>query len=231
MTKVWVDEKNWELAWIGHEQLGQGGQGVTRRVEHKETGTIGCVKLLSKQKDAERRLRFFREATAHDTCVHPLIPRLLAAHLDGDFSTSVRAHFLKGLRGLIEAPSRQVIFRGFFKRTPFATLDEALAEAKRSERRVFAVLFYENHPRLSKLDLALGYFMEYDATKALVDTHFVAAIVPLSANRGLVPTGVLELVRWFVLDGEGRILDQQDVYANPKEGWNAVATLTKKWAM
>lgn len=550
MTKIWVGEKKWELTWTGHEKLGQGGQGVTQRVKHKETGAIGCLKLLSKQKDTERRLRFFREAAAYDTCVHPLIPRLLASnahnhadsdyklflvtefipgptlakrieeggvlswqdglkltlellkvvvyihdkgwvhrdiksdniilkngdvtapvlldfglsykdgvedtlnteygqemgnrflrlpdlsigsvskrdersdlafvggilfyvltkiipatlqdingkmphqredaraklsalagataprlldffdrcfnpainrrhvsalsmlsalealarpdskplaateddlafirnHLlrdsivesqqlgdncqatlsamsqvvnsivaefngqfvrsqrgmqkrgasiridlgvaqsdnhevrfspcwkievqgdeivvrsssnfifrlnalkpefDGEFETSIRAHFLKGVRGMIEAPALQVIFRCFFESTPFATLDEAFAEAKRVERRLFVVVFDENHPVLSKLDHALGYFMEYEATKVLVDTHFVVAVIPLSAGRSLIPTGTLELVRWFVLDTEGKILDQKDVYANADEGLKAVTKLTE----
>jgi len=548
MTKVWVDDKKWELAWTGHEELGQGGQGVTRRVEHNVTGAIGCLKQLSKQKDAERRLRFFREATAYDTCLHPLIPRLLASNahnhvdpdhklflvtefipgptlskrieeggplswdeglkltlellkaivyihanewvhrdiksdniilkngdvvtpvlldfglshkdgvadtlntehgqeignrflrlpdlsigsmskrdersdlafvggilfyvltgmlpatlqdtngnmphqredaltrlsaiagataprlldffdrcfnpainrrhpnarsmlsalealvlpggepgpaaeddlafirnhlgrnsivevqqlganclaayramdlvvnatvaelngqfvrtqggmqqrgasvhtnlgvaqsdnheirfsprweievqgaeivvrsssdytfrldafkpdLDGDFSASVRAHLLKGVRGLIEDPARQVVYRGFFKSTPFATLAEALAEAKRVDRRVFVVLYDDGHRLLSKLDYALGYFMEYEATKTLVHEHFVAAVVPLSGGRLLLPTGALEVARWFLLDKEGEILDQQDVYANPDEGLQAVTRL------
>jgi serine/threonine-protein kinase len=155
----------------------------------------------------------------------------LKPDLDGDFSKSVRAHLLKGVRGLIEAPALQVVFRGFFKKTPFATLDEALAEAKRTERRVFVVLFDENHPLMSKLDHALGYFMEYEATKALVDTHFVVAVIPLSAGRNLIPTGALELVRWFVLDKEGEILDEQDVYANPAQGLKAVTELKERWAI
>lgn len=549
MTKVWVDDKKWELSWEGHEELGQGGQGVTRRVDHRETGAIGCLKLLSKQKDAERRLRFFREASAYDTCQHPLIPRLLASNahnhadpdhklflvtefisgptlskrieeggplswedgstltfellktvvyihanewvhrdiksdniilrdgevsapvlldfglcykegvadtlntehgqeignrflrlpelsvgslskrdersdlafvggimfyvltgvlpatlqdeggsmphqrkaalaqlsavagattpqlldffdrcfnpainrrhpnaksmlsalepllasgveagsepeddlafirnhlgrdsilelqqlgancqavyramdrvvnaivaelngqfvrtqggmqqrgasihtslgvaqsdnhetrfsprweidvqgseivvrsssdfifrldalnpdLDSDFSASVRAHLLRGVRGLIEAPARQVVYRGFFKTTPFATLAEALAEAKRMDRRVFVVLYDDKHRQLSKLDFALGYFMEHEATKTLVHDRFVAAVVPVSEGMHLAPGGALEVARWFLLDKEGKVLDQRDVKANPDEGLKAVTSLT-----
>lgn len=549
MNHVWVDDKRWELAWTGLEELGQGGQGVTRRVQHNETGTIGCLKLLSKQKDAERRLRFSREATAYDTCQHPLIPRLLASNahnhaepdhklfivtefipgptlsklieelgplswmnganltvellkavvyihanewvhrdiksdniilrdgevatpvlldfglsykegvadtlntehgqelgnrflrlpelsigsmskrdersdlafvggvlfyvltgtlpatlqdaegnmphqrkeslarlsavagtttprlldfldrcfsltiskrhstalsmlsaleallvpsgeplsepevdlafirnhldrdsiveqqhlgancqsvyramdqivkvvvaelngqfvcmqggmqqrgtsvhtslgvaqsdnhetrfsprweidvqgseivvrsssnfifrldahkpdLDGDFSADVRAHLLKGIRGLIEAPTQQVVYRGFFRTTPFASLAEAMAEAKRVDRRVFAVVYDHKHRLLSKLDYTLGYFMEYEATKNLVDEHFVVAVVPVSDGKHLVPAGTLEVARWFLLDKDGDILDQQDVYANPDEGLKVVTSLT-----
>lgn len=548
MIKIWVDDKTWELDWTGHEILGQGGQGVTRRVEHKETGAVGCLKLLSKQKDAERRLRFSREATAYDTCRHELVPRLLASNahnhadlehklflvtefipgptlskrieeggplgwedgckltlellkavayihanewvhrdiksdniilrdgkveapvlldfglsykdgvadtldtqlgeeignrflrlpelsigstskrdersdvafvggvlffaltgtlpatlqdaegnmphqrrdalvrlsavvgaatprllnlldrcfnpaidrrypnaksmlsalesllvpngepgpeseadlafirdhlcrdsvvelqqlaancqatyramdqvimavvadlngqfvrtqggmqqrgasvhtnlgvaqsdnheirfspcweievqgseivvrsssdyifrmdalkpdLDGKFKASMRAHLLKGVRGLIEAPMRQVVHRGFFRTTPFATLLDALAEAKRIDRRVFVVVYDDKHRHLSKLDHALGYFMEHEATKTLVHESFVVAIIPSSEGKHLVPTSALEVARWFLLDNEGNVLDQQDVYANPDEGLKVVKRL------
>ena len=548
MTKVWVDDRKWELEWTGHEELGQGGQGVTRRVERNETGSTGCLKLLSKQKDAERRLRFFREATAYDTCQHPLIPRLLASnaqnHVDlgcklfivtefipgptlsqrieergalswadgstltlallnvvayvhanewvhrdiksdniilkggevaapvlldfglsykegvadtlntehgqeignrflrlpdlsigsmskrdersdlafvggilfyvltgilpatlqdadgnlphqrkdalsrlsavsgvatprlldffdrcfnpviyrrysnakamlsalesllvpsgerasqveadlefiknhlgrdsvvelqqlgancqavyevmdrvvssvvaelngrfvrsqggmqqrgasvhtnlgvaqsdnhetrfsprweidvqgseivvrsssdfdfrldalrpdltGEFSAEVRGHLLTGVRGLIEGPTRQVVFRGFFRTTPFASLADALAEAKRIDRRVFVVLFDDKHRQLSKLDHALGYFMEYEATKNLVHENFVTAIVPVADGKHLVPAGSLEVARWFLLNKEGEVLGQRDVSANPDEGLKAVSRL------
>jgi serine/threonine protein kinase len=548
MIKVWGDEKKWELVWSGHEELGRGGQGVTRRVEQNETGAIGCLKLLSKQKDAERRLRFFREATAYDTCQHPQIPRLLGSNahnhedpdhklflvtefipgptlskrieeggqlswedggsltlellktvayihdnewihrdikpdniilrdgkiaapvlldfglsykngvadtlktehgqelgnrflrlpdlaigsmskrdersdlafvggilfyvltgmlpatlqdangdmphqrkdalvelsalteakgprmldffdrcfnpainrrypnarsmlsaleallvpgdtpesapeddlnfirghldrdsivelqqlganckatyrtmdqvvnamvaelngqfvrtqsglqqrgasihtglglaqsdnheirfsplweievqgseivvrsssdyifrldafkpeLDGAFSASVRAHLLKGVRGLIEAPTKHVIYRGFFRSTPFATLREALEEARRIDRRVFVVLYDEKHRELSKLDHKLGYFMGHEATKSRVYENFVVAIVPVSDEKHLVPPGVLEVARWFLLDKEGKILDQKDVHGNPDEGLKTVTRL------
>lgn len=548
MTKVWVDDKGWELVWIGHEVLGQGGQGVTRRVEHRETGVIGCLKLLNKQKDVERRQRFSREAAAYDTCQHPLIPHLLASNahnhadpeyklflviefipgptlskrieeggplrwedgcnltlellkavehihggewvhrdiksdniilrggeiaapvlldfglsykdgvadtlntefgeefgnrflrlpelsigsalkrdersdlafvggvlfyvltgtlpamlqdadgnmphqrkdalarlsvtagaavsrvldffdrcfnpvitkrhpnaksmvsalesllvpngepgsepdadlafirnhlnrdsivelqqlganclaayravdqvvqatvaelngqfvrtqggmqqrgasvhsnlglaqtdnheirfsprweidvqgseivvrsssdyvfrldaikpdLDGDFRASARAHLLRGVRGLIEAPWRQVIYRGFFKATPFATLREALAEAERVGRRVFVVVYDDKHRQLSKLDYALGYFMEHEATKTLIHEHFVTAIISVSDGKQLVSGGALEVARWFLLDNQGTVLDQQDVYANPDEGLKVVSRL------
>ncbi len=38
MRKAWVEDKQRDVSWIGREKLGQGGQGVTRLVEHKETG-------------------------------------------------------------------------------------------------------------------------------------------------------------------------------------------------
>lgn len=145
--------------------------------------------------------------------------------LNGDFSADVRAHLLKGIRGLIEAPTQQVVYRGFFKTTPFATLKEALTEAKRVDRRVFAVLYDDKHRLLSKLDHTLGYFMEYEATKNLVNENFVVAIVPVIDGMHLVPAGTLEIARWFLLDKNGELLIQKDVSANPDEGLKEVTRL------
>ncbi|OOG42688.1 hypothetical protein B0E51_04375 [Rhodanobacter sp. C05] len=146
----------------------------------------------------------------------------LKPDLTGDFSAKVRMHLLRGVRGLIEGPTRQVIYRGFFRTTPFATLAEALAEAKRIDRRVFVVLFDDKHRQLSKLDYTLGYFMEYEATKNVIHENFVTAIVSVADAKHLVPAGTLEVARWFLLDKEGEILDQRDVYANPDEGLKVV---------
>ena len=146
--------------------------------------------------------------------------------LDGDFGASVRAHILQGVRGLIEAPARQVVYRGFFRTTPFATLAEALAEAKRIDRRVFVVLYDDKHRQLSKLDFTLGYFMEHEATKTVVHEQFVVAVVPVSEGKHLAPAGALEVARWFLLDKEGEILAQRDVCANPDEGLKVVNSLT-----
>jgi serine/threonine-protein kinase len=548
MKKAWVEDKQWDVAWIGHEKLGQGGQGVTRRVEHKEAGTVGCLKLLNRSTDIERRLRFSREATAYDTSDHPLIPRLLASnahnhadassklfivtefipgptltqrieeggalswsdslrltiellgavsyvherdwvhrdiksdniilrdgnveapvlldfglsykegvaetlktehwqeignrflrlpelssgstvkrdersdlafvggilfyvltgtvpatlqdaegkmphqrkeaharlsalagsatpqlldffdrcfnpvierrhstaksmqsalqrilvpattiessleddllfirgHLErgsvieqqelsancrmvfdtmngivkrlaatlgeryvhtqggfeqkgasartnlgiaesdhrenrfsprweidvqgseivvrsssdflirldamnpdvgGDFSERLKAHLVKGVRGLIETPAHQVIYRGFFRSTPFARLPEAMEEARRVNKNIFVVLFDDKHHQLSKLDHKLGYFMELDATKNLVHEHLVVAVVPVSSAAHLVSSGTLELARWFLLDKDGNVLDSQEVHANPSEGLKVVNKL------
>jgi serine/threonine protein kinase len=145
--------------------------------------------------------------------------------LGGDFSVEISAHIVKGIRGLIEAPALQVGYRGFFVSTPFASLAEALTEAKRVNRRVFAVLYDDKHHSLSKLDYSLGYFMEYEATKNLVNERFVVALVPVKHEKHLVPAGSLEVARWFLLGKDGEILDQKDVYANPDEGLKAVRRL------
>ena len=142
-----------------------------------------------------------------------------------EFTSGLRSHFLKGIRGLIEAPTQQVVHRGFFRAIPFSTLADALVEAKRRDRPVFAVVYDQSSSTLSKLDNALGYFMEYASTKDLVDGNFVVALVATTEATHLVTSSPLELARWFLLDKNGSILDQRDVYANPDEGLNTVRRL------
>ena len=141
------------------------------------------------------------------------------------FSDSLRLHILKGIRGLIEAPARQVVYRGFFKATPFPSLSEALVEARRTDRKVFAVIFDEKHRRLSDLDYVLGAFMRHEETKELVHANFAVAIVPLSDAQHVVATEVLEVARLYLLDQDGTVLYQRDVYANADEGLRIVTGL------
>lgn len=70
----WVNSEDWLQNWTRIESIGGGGQASVVKARHSQTGETACVKILSKQKDIERRSRFFREATAYDTCKHPGIP-------------------------------------------------------------------------------------------------------------------------------------------------------------
>lgn len=87
------------------------------------------------------------------------------------------------------------------------------------------VIFDPAHPQRSKLNFALGYFMEYQTTKRLVDEHFVPIVGPSSGPQlsALVPEDdPLELCLWVVLNPAGDILRREGVYANPDEGMKRV---------
>jgi hypothetical protein len=113
----------------------------------------------------------------------------------------------------------------FFLRVPFSSLDGVLAEAKRRDVPVFAVIYDPDHPTQSKLYYSLGYFMEYHTTKRLVDDHFVVALLPVSnpEARQLVPENdPLENCLWVVLSPDGGLIRREGVYANPDEGLKRV---------
>jgi hypothetical protein len=100
-----------------------------------------------------------------------------------------------------------------------------LAEAKARNLLAFIVIFDPAHPSRSKLDFALGYFMEYQTTKRLVDQHFVPIVGPSNDPQFfvLVPKDdPLELCLWVVLDPDGGIIRREGVYANPDEGMRRV---------
>lgn len=113
----------------------------------------------------------------------------------------------------------------FFLRSPHDDLKSAQAEAAERGAMVFIVVYDPDHPTRSKLEFSLGYFMEYQTTKRLVDQHFVAVVGPSNdpALGALVPEdNPLELCLWVVLAPGGEILRREGVYANSDEGMKRV---------
>lgn len=113
----------------------------------------------------------------------------------------------------------------FFLRPPHDDLSSAKAEAVARGVPVFAIIYDADHPTRGKLDFSLGYFMEYQTTKRLVDQHFVTVVGPSSDPDlgALVPADdPLELCLWVVLTPDGAVLRREGVYANPDEGMKRV---------
>jgi hypothetical protein len=134
---------------------------------------------------------------------------------------------------VVTAPSTDphLIKHSFFLRQPHTALDEGLKEARARTLMAFIVIFDPAHPLRSKLDFALGYFMEYQTTKRLVDQHFVPIIGQSDDPKfsALVPEDdPLELCLWVVLDCEGKIIRREGVYANPDEGMRRVREVIAK---
>ncbi|WP_323166067.1 hypothetical protein [Pseudomonas bubulae] len=113
----------------------------------------------------------------------------------------------------------------YFLSIPHRNLSDALNEAQKNDKLVFAVIYDETHPRQSKLTHSLGYFMEYHTTKKLVDEYFVPAVVKVSNKQAaaLVPKDdPLENCLWVVMKASGEVLRREGVYANPDEGLKRV---------
>lgn len=93
MTPItkWSNSKKWDDNWTAEEEIESGGQATAKLVRHKVNGMLAFLKILNKQKDSERRSRFFREATAYATANHDGIPKLLEsnAHYHEDFEYKV----------------------------------------------------------------------------------------------------------------------------------------------
>ena len=113
----------------------------------------------------------------------------------------------------------------FFLRPPYDSLESATLAARESGKLIFAVIYDENHPKLSQISYSLGYFMGYQTTKRLVDDNFVAVLLKASNQqaKSLVPTDdPLENCRWVVLNARGQVLRSEGVYANSDEGLKRV---------
>ncbi len=120
----------------------------------------------------------------------------------------------------------------FFLNPPFERLDAAFARATTRGVPVFAVIYDDDHPTKSKLSYSLGYFLEYQTTKKLVDEYFVGALIPVSqpGARRLIPDDdPLENCRLVVMRPDGQILRSEGVYANPDEGLKRVRSLIAQW--
>ncbi|WP_160312469.1 serine/threonine protein kinase [Caballeronia mineralivorans] len=150
-----------------------------------------------------------------------------------DFETMMQQIFTSGVRALIEDPSGQVVTRGFFKSRPCGTLEEVTAKSGLSGKPAFVIVFDDSNATMSKLDHSLGFFMEYQTTKELVDAHFETAIVRASLVRdaAMIPRDdPLETPRWIVTAPDGTVLVSESVYPNPDEGLKRVRDLIRHWA-
>jgi hypothetical protein len=143
--------------------------------------------------------------------------RSLAARF---FPVSFQKWIVSSQYASTSAPQPAPIHDRFFLRAPHTDLATARVEANARDIPLFVVVYDENHSSRSRLNLCLGYFMEWETTKRLVDEHFIVAVGPSSeAEFGkLVPIDdPLEECRWIVLDAD-KVVRSESVYANPNEG-------------
>jgi eukaryotic-like serine/threonine-protein kinase len=98
----WVHHRSWREAWREVRPAQSGGQSsskVVARIGDEATDTC-FLKLLNRQKDPERRKRFFRETSALATYSHPNIPRLVETnafhYTDNEFKLYLVSEFIAG---------------------------------------------------------------------------------------------------------------------------------------
>ncbi|CRM65452.1 hypothetical protein HX810_25500 [Pseudomonas salomonii] len=125
----------------------------------------------------------------------------------------------------------------YFLSPPFVNLESALQKSRQLGLPLFVVIYDSSHPKKSKLEYSLGYFLEYQTTKKIVDKKFVAALVDWSdpAVKKLVPeSDPLENCRLVIITPDGKTVYSEGVYANPDEGLKIVQALisahdVQKW--
>ncbi len=80
------------------------------------------------------------------------------------------------------------------------------------------------------MNYCLGYFMEWETTKRLVDEHFVCVLGPSSspALGTLVPEcDPLEECRLIVMTSSQKVIRSESVYANPSVGRERILATIK----
>jgi len=96
----WVDAQTWKTHWEKLEELDGGGQGEAYRARRLSDGKIGFLKIIKSKNVAERRARFFREASAYDSFGIDGVPRLIESnahrHADESVAPFIVTEFITG---------------------------------------------------------------------------------------------------------------------------------------
>ena len=92
--------QTWKTRWEKIEELDGGGQGEAYRARRRSDGKIQFLKIIKSKNVAERRARFFREATAYDSFGVDGIPRLIESnahrHADDSVAPFIVTEFIVG---------------------------------------------------------------------------------------------------------------------------------------
>ncbi|MEG1265112.1 MAG: hypothetical protein RSC65_04085 [Malacoplasma sp.] len=120
----------------------------------------------------------------------------------------------------------------YFLGKVFIDLIQAKELSNKLKKPLFIVIYDKTHPKLSKLDYSLGYFMEYETTKKLVNNNFVQVLIE-SEKPGvkelISPEEPLENCLLTILTPDNKILRQEGVYGNPDEGLRRTKEIIEKW--
>lgn len=111
-------------------------------------------------------------------------------------------------------------------------LKQAKELSKKSNKPLFIVIYDKTHPKLSKLDYSLGYFMEYETTKKLVNNNFIQVLIDskeLAVNELVPAEESLENCFLTILTPDNKIIRQEGVYANPDEGLKRTKEIIEEW--
>lgn len=120
----------------------------------------------------------------------------------------------------------------YFLGKVLSDLKHAKELSRKANKPLFIVIYNKSHPKLSKLDNSLGYFMEYETTKKLVNNNFIQVLVDSEKPdvKELIPAEEpLENCLLTVLTPDNKILRQEGVHANPDEGLKRTKEIIEKW--
>jgi hypothetical protein len=183
----------------------------------------GLGQTLSALRPTHEYLQLDAEAIERKLLDSPRGRVLAARYMPRSFNRWIQASQAAAAASATSDPQRSA--NKFFLRPPHDDLATAQAEAAERGALLFVVIYDPEHPTQSKLEFSLGYFMEYQTTKRLVDQHFVAVVGACDdpALGELVPEDdPLQLCLWVAMTPQGVIMRREGIYANPDEGMKRV---------
>ena len=120
----------------------------------------------------------------------------------------------------------------YFKGKVFTSLTKAKEISNKTNKPLFIVIYDKSHPELSKLSYSLGYFMEYETTKKIVNNNFIQDLTDTEEPevKELLPAEEpLENCFLTILTPDNKIIRQEGVYANPDEGLKRTKEIIQEW--
>lgn len=144
-------------------------------------------------------------------------------------------HLIKEIIAKAEIANTELISEAdskFFKGKVHSDIKQAEKLSKKQNKPMFIVIYDKLHPMHSRLEHSLGYFMEYDTTKRLVQDNFIQVLTNSKTleKKDLIPVDEpLENCLLVVVSPDNKIIRREGVYANPDEGLKRVREIIAKW--
>ena len=152
---------------------------------------------------------------------------------DQPFDEVVRRWLLNRLHDAVTNPDAlPPEAENFREYRPFGSLEDAQAEARRTDRNILAFVYDPTQEQRGQLQHGLSYFLENRKTRNTLNAGFVLALVPLSqvaAVTTILEHESMERSRWIVFDPDLEPLEQKVIYANPQEGERVSVDLANRF--
>ena len=118
--------------------------------------------------------------------------------------------------------------RELFGTTAANSFSAALKRADQSKKRLF-LIYWDSKEKGNYPGLEIRYFCELKETKKLLRDNFVIVLLDQNNPDAVKyhPKGNVEKAHWVLINPDGTVVQQAEVYGNPKVGLETVQKLVK----
>ena len=118
--------------------------------------------------------------------------------------------------------------RELFGTTAANSFSAALKRADQSKKRLF-LIYWDSKEKGNYPGLEIRYFCELKETKKLLRDNFVIVLLDQNNPDAVKyhPKGNVEKAQWVLINPDGTVVQQAEVYGNPKVGLETVQKLVQ----